>query len=411
MRNRTVKGKRVGIAILAIALAALLLFTACAPGPPAEKEKVVEIGMIAPLTGGAASSFQVAVKQWDNYLRNFEEKGVPGLSLPPGVTIEPIWLDDAGELARGISVYNRLLERGVPMVVVGWISTLETLKPRFEKDQVPAIACGVTDAMMYPPGWIYGFYPTESERFAILCDWIMENWRGERPPGSGFIGPDLAWGRACEVTGAEYARSIGIEMLPMELVPVVSLDSSVQLLRLADGGADFIYITTYWSSALPIMRDAERLGLTEKIRFGGYENSQAIELIEALGPAGEGYFATRAYPWYKEVPALADMLVSRDGRLDAVTADGALNLLLLPTTIEAIRRAVEEVGYENLDGRAVKEALDSIKDFDPHGIGKTITYTPEDHRGSATVRIYEVQGGEAVPVTDWREAPMLVSKE
>jgi branched-chain amino acid transport system substrate-binding protein len=292
--------------------------------------------------------------------------------------------------------------------VIGWISTIEALKPRFEKDQMPAIALAVTDVMMYPPGWIYGYYPTESEKFAVVADWIMENWQEEQPPRVGLIGPDLAWGRACEVTGTAYARSIGIETLPMEFVPVVSLDSSVQLLRLADGGADFVYITTFWSSALPIMRDAERLGLTEKIRFGGYENSQAIELVEALGPAAEGYFVARAYPWYKEVPAMADMLVSRDGRLDAITADGAMNLALIPIPIEAIRRAVEEVGYENLDGRAVKEAMDSIKDFDPHGMGKPITYTPEDHRGSATVRIYEVQGGESVPLTDWREAPMLV---
>ena len=76
--------------------------------------------------------------------------------------------------------------------------------------------------------------------------------------------------------------------------------------------------------------------------------------------------------------------------------------------IEAIRIAIEEVGYENLDGRAVKEAMYGIKDFDPHGTGKKVTYTPEDHRGSPVIRIYEVQGGEVVPVTDWRDAPMLV---
>jgi ABC-type branched-subunit amino acid transport system substrate-binding protein len=75
--------------------------------------------------------------------------------------------------------------------------------------------------------------------------------------------------------------------------------------------------------------------------------------------------------------------------------------------IEAIRIAIEEVGYENLDGSAVKEAMYGIKDFDPFGI-KEITYTPEDHRGSATVRMYQVQGGEVVPVTDWRDGPMLV---
>ena len=407
MKDKTVKAKRLGIAIVAVPLAALLLFTACAPRPPMEEGKVVQISVIAPLTGGAAATTQVGLRNIRDYFRYFDELGIPGLSLPPGVTIELIWADCAGEVTGGISAYNRFVERDAVLLNVWWPLTMETLKPRLEKDEVPATTMAVTDPMIYPPGWIYGFYPTESERFAVLCDWIMENWQEERPPRVGLIGPDLAWGRAAEVMGTAYARSIGIETLPMEFVPVVSLDSSVQLLRLADGGADFVYITTFWSSALPIMRDAERLGLTGKIRFGGYENSQAIALIETLGPAAEGYFAARAYPWYKEVPFATDMFMRYEGKIDT-EGDIAMVLACLSIWIEAIRRAIDNVGYENLDGRAVKEALDSIKDFDPHGMGKPITYTPEDRRGSATIRIYEVQGGDVVPVADWREAPMLI---
>ena len=79
--------------------------------------------------------------------------------------------------------------------------------------------------------------------------------------------------------------------------------------------------------------------------------------------------------------------------------------------IEAINIAIEQVGYENLDGRAVKEAFYSIKDFDPHDIGRPVTYTPEDNRGAPEVRIYEIRGGKVVPATDWREAPMLVLGE
>jgi len=66
------------------------------------------------------------------------------------------------------------------------------------------------------------------------------------------------------------------------------------------------------------------------------------------------------------------------------------------------------VGYENLDGRAVWEAMYSIRDFDPHDLGRPVTYTREDNRGSPKVRVYEVQGGKVVPATDWRDAYMLV---
>ena len=401
------KQKRVGIATLAVALAALLLVTACAPGLPVVEKKVVQIGLVAPLTGAPSAAVQYGFRNLVDYRRYFEEIGVPGVTIQPGVTIKLAWADSGFETPRAISAYQKFVERGVVFLYLFAPGEAEALKARCERDEVPAITGAVTDALMYPPGWIYAFNPTESEKFAVVADWITENWQEERPPRVAFIGTDTTYGRATEVMGTKYAENIGIEMLPMEIVPYMPLDTSVQLLRLLERGVDFVYITSLSETVVPIMKDAERLGLTGKIRFGGYENSQSTALLEALGPTAEGYFAPRASPWYKEVSFLTDMYMRYRGEIDT-PGDGANVLMYGPVVIEAIRRAIEEVGYENLDGRAVKEALDSIKDFDPHGMNKKLTYTPEDYRGTATVRIYQVQGGEVVPITDWREAPMLV---
>jgi len=79
----------------------------------------------------------------------------------------------------------------------------------------------------------------------------------------------------------------------------------------------------------------------------------------------------------------------------------------IAVTCEAVRRAVVERGYENLDGSAIKEAFDSIKDFDVYGL-VNISYTTEDHRGSDKVAMYQTRGSEIVRATDWRSAPMLV---
>ena len=49
-------------------------------------------------------------------------------------------------------------------------------------------------------------------------------------------------------------------------------------------------------------------------------------------------------------------------------------------------------GYQNLDGRAIKEGLDSIKDYDAYRIRK-ITYATEDRKDSEAIIIYQVQGG------------------
>jgi hypothetical protein len=82
MRNKVVKGKRVGIIILAVAVTVALLFTACAPGPSVQEQKVVRIGTINSLTGGAASSDQLSLMGFQDYVRYFnEETGIPGWTI------------------------------------------------------------------------------------------------------------------------------------------------------------------------------------------------------------------------------------------------------------------------------------------------------------------------------------------
>ncbi len=404
MKVGLVKGRRVLTMVLAVA--AVLLLIACAPGAPAEEEKVVKIGMIAPLTGAPASAIHIAWRNILDYLSYFEEVGVPGLSLPPDVGIELVWGDSAFEVPKAISIYERMREQGVVLIYAPSPVEGAGLKSRTDRDGMVNFVMSIDEGMMYPPSSVFTVYPTDSEGFAVACDWIMESWQEEQPPRVAIMGTDSPSGHAPEVMGTAYAQSIGVEMLPFETVPYMPLDTTPTLLRLSDSGADFVYIQSIWATARAVMRDAERLGLTDEIRFGGYENSQSIPLLE-LGSAVEGYWSPRRAPWYKETPVLFDVLREIDGKLDT-GGDGACTLAFVPAWIKAVSVAIEEVGYENLDCRAVWDGMYGVKDFDPHGTGKKVTYTPEDHRGSASIRIYEIRGGDVVPVTDWREAPMLV---
>lgn len=53
--------------------------------------------------------------------------------------------------------------------------------------------------------------------------------------------------------------------------------------------------------------------------------------------------------------------------------------------------------YSNLAG---------IKNFDPYGV-VPVSHQPEERRGCNRVRIYNVQGMQATPVSEWREARTL----
>lgn len=404
MRNRIAGRKWLGI-ILALGLTALLLFTACAPASSPDGEKVLELGLMASITGPASSASQYAVRGAEEYIRYYnEEEGIPG------VTVKLVWADTGHFVAQGLSTYNRWIERGIPLWMCVLVDETMTIKPLAERDKTPFLTFAISEKAMYPPGWVYSIYPTDAERFAVWCDWIMANWKEDRPPRVVMMGPDMAYGRSAQAQGTKYAESIGVEMLPMEFVPFVPLDTTTQLMRVNELGADFVYITSIWTTAVPILKDAERLGLMGKIQFGGYENSQSTAIL-ALGSSVEGYTAPRVSYFSLDetnpgVKFMRDLQMKYRGRID-VAGDECNPIRVSSVACEALKRAVEEVGYENVDGVAVKRALDSIKDFDPYEIGP-VTYTSDDHRGSNRVMVAQVQNGQVVYLTDWQDAPMLV---
>ena len=55
-------------------------------------------------------------------------------------------------------------------------------------------------------------------------------------------------------------------------------------------------------------------------------------------------------------------------------------------------------------------ALETMKDFDTGGVTTKLTFTPDDHRGSKALRLYQVKGGKWAPVTDYLQTNLSIAK-
>jgi len=394
-------------AILAIAMTGLLMAAACA-GTPAQpvEQKVVEIADIAPLTGPSASAEQLVLQGMQDYVTYFnDEIGIPD------VTVKLLWADVGFDVPKFISAYRRFSDRGLPILFSDVTAPLEALKPVFEEDEMPFIAATTTSTLIHPPGWIYCTMPTFGEVATAVLDYFMENWTEERPARVAFIGPDSSFGRAPSEECVEYANSIGMEVLPWEFAGYVVIDATPQLLRMKDQGVDLVYIQDIVSAAGPILRDAERLGLSDEMQFGGIEFNLGNTLIEMAGPASEGYLAPRTTPWFDEtdIPGIKILVETQEKLHGKVKSDPEYMGGWLAGAImcEAVNRGIDAVGYENLDGPALKNALDNMSNFDA-GIA-IVSYSPEQRRASRMVATYQIKNGKIVRVSDWHESPMLVS--
>jgi branched-chain amino acid transport system substrate-binding protein len=406
MGNRSVRKKIVWSAMLA--LAALLLFAACC-SPPIAEEKKVEFAGIVPITGPVAASIQIQVKATQDYVRYFNEQAVI-----PSVPIEFLWGDTSMQPAMFFSHYEKFVARGVPVIWCMEGDALLGYKDRFASDHVVAIgsAIGFEDHS-YDPGWMYLQCPTMAEQFAAVAEYCKENWKEERAPRLAFVGIESVWGDEPQPEGKKYAQSLGFEILPSEIVPYVVVDATAQLLRLKAQEADFVYMQVLPSSLAPTLRDAERLGLLDQMHFVGVETGMGEKVIQMTGSASEGYLMSMIAPWFDETdnPGIRLMIDKQMEYHGYVDRDNAYRNGWIQTAVicEAIKNAIENVGYENLDGVAIKQALDNMEDFDVDGL-VTVTYKdrPFDHRGITRQAVYEVTGGNIVRMTDWREAPSLV---
>jgi hypothetical protein len=80
-------------------------------------------------------------------------------------------------------------------------------------------------------------------------------------------------------------------------------------------------------------------------------------------------------------------------------------------TFEAgARRALEDVGYEKLDGEAMFQAMKKLTGVDINkGLTGPCTWSETERRESKLIKFYRFEGGMAVPITDWVNTPDAVS--
>jgi ABC-type branched-chain amino acid transport systems, periplasmic component len=196
-------------------------------------------------------------------------------------------------------------------------------------------------------------------------------------------------------------------VLPFEVGSHVIVDASTQLLRIQDGEADLVYIQHIFTGIGPILRDAQRLGLTGETQFATWMFAQSVLDMAPMG--SEGLIFQTNLPWFDEaeIPGVRTFLDKQVEYHGKVVEDGAIMMgwVYGALTCEAVKLAIEEVGYENIDGPAMRRALESM-DFDLDGMVR-ITFGPEKRRGVTKVAVYEVQGGTPVRVSDWKEAPIF----
>ena len=373
-----------------------------------KKPEVIRIAFIGDLSGpyaGVTGPTYVGLLDVTEYV-NKELGGIKG------VPVEPVVRDSGGKVDVAISHYMELRDlKPRPLVLLNCVSSeAEALRERLSEDKLPGLLVTSTSAL-YPPGYSFGWYPLYSDQYGLFIDWLAEDWDRKkmgRRPKLAFLTWDSTYGRAVLTDECyAYARKKGIDVVATELFGLRDMDVSTQLAKIRNKGADWIYTNTLVHGPVAIKKSAYDLGYQVNIA-GGLGLDYACIMLG--GKLVEGAVSIIPYASWDEVTnrgvgKMAEYFTKNKRKKSYRTVMYHIVWATALAAVEAIERAVDEVGWERLDGEAIKNQLEKMKDYSPLDIAY-FTYSPTK-RSPSKAKVMRIKGGKIIPITGWRECPDL----
>jgi len=389
---------RLLIVVLAVAMAMSFGF----PLQHSDAADVVKWGVLIDLSGPTSDWGKNQVKGQLDAMRWVNEHG--GIN---GKELQLIVIDDGYDTAKGVAGYNRLVDsENVPGLYIQSTGTTITLAKKIVADGVATIAASFTSKFQDPKKTPFSFFvsPSYGTMGRIALKWIRTTWKDtSRKPKIVYLYPDNNYGRDILAVCKDYAKKIGVDVGPDQVINWPTKDATVQLTNMSRYDPDYAYITSTAMNGAVILKNAKALGL--KTKFISNIRNFEETLIELSGGAAEGTYGVHPIaPYGADVPGMEKVVESHEkwhpGENGTnVYVEGWVNILCVT---EALKKA-DKAG--NLTPAGIRTAFETFRNFDTGGLAPPLTFTSTDHRASMAAKMYQVQNGKIVPVSDWIELP------
>jgi branched-chain amino acid transport system substrate-binding protein len=350
----------------------------------------IKVGHLADLTGPTGDVGKPYAEGVQAYKEYVNANG--GIN---GKKIDMQMFDYAYDKNKAINQYKKYKEEKV-VAIEGWgTGDTEALVGFVSADKIPYISASYSAHLTDPKKAPYNFFCAADYTSALRAGllYLKEGWKEKRAPKIVFIYPNHPYGIAPIKGGKEYAKELGFEVLGDEDVSLKAIEANSQMLSVKNKGADFAWIGGTTNSTAVILKDAKKLGL--KTRF--FSNIWGIDesTPKLADGAEEGALVMAGSTTYgTNVPGMKLLKeIAKNQPQPTPYIRGYVSMMVL---VEALKRADKATGG-NITGEAVKNALETFKDYDTGGLtpGK-ITYTGTDHRPFMAVNIMEMEKGKLV---------------
>ena len=389
--------------ILVISILAIAVGLTFGPLPNrAVAADVIKWGVLIDLSGPTSDWGKNQVKGQLDAMRWVNENG--GIN---GKELKLIVIDDGYKVPRGVAGYNRLVDsEKVLGLYIQSTGTTMTLIKKIVADGVATIAASFTSKFQDPAKTPFSFFvsPSYGTMGRIALKWVRTTWQdSSRNPKFCYLYPDNKYGRDILDVGKDYAKKIGVEVGPDQVINWPTKDATVQLTNMSRFNPDYAYITSTAMNGAVILKNAKALGL--KTKFISNIRNFEETLITLSGGAAEGTYGVHPIaPYGADVPGMKKVVESHEkwhpGEMGTnVYVEGWVNILSVTEALKAADKAGD------LTPSGIRNAFEQFRNFSTGGLAPPLTFTKTDHRASMAAKIYQIRGDKMVDVSGWVELP------
>jgi branched-chain amino acid transport system substrate-binding protein len=257
-----------------------------------------------------------------------------------------------------------------------------------------SFATELNDPAKFPFYFMSG--PDYSEMVKVLLRYIAK----EQPKAKvALVYSDTEFGRDPIPVSLAYAKELGLSVVEQIATPPTSVDVSTEILKLRRANPDFTIFHGYTLAPMPeFITQAKGLGM--KSKFMGTYWAMEATLVSKMGADADGFMGVVPYRYYFDKSEKAPMLdVIRKMRPEYQQLGYIQGFITAMLLIESAKRVLD-AGKE-MTGTNLKNALNSIKDFDTGGlIGVPITVKGNSIPVGRVYR-YDAKQNTMVGASEW----------
>ena len=369
-------------------------------------ETSIKIGLAVGITGPAADVAVPVAEGVKNYTRYINDKG--GIH---GRKVKLIVEDDRFSVPSGVASFKKLVFKDGVFAMMGPLTTatIKALFGQVEKHKIPNVMYLPQPSMVNPiKRHIFVTGEFYDDDMGVIFDYIMNDLK-PRDMKLGFVTLDTDSGKETLESVNKWAQFFNYKRpIQKEIIPLAAMDAVSQVMSIKRGRVTHILLHHLVGGGSLLLKDLRKFGIKTPV-FGTLLTCSE-DTVKLAGDASRNYIGANGMSsWYDDAPGmkkLRDITLKYNPGTEKLwrpkyfTAGWVMMMLHHEGMIKAGR---------DLTPESCVRGLESIKDFDTQGLCGLITYSPTDHKGISSCRLFrpDPASGKLVPITDWRTPPKI----